>query len=298
MKKRFLIPISFLLLLFIFLISYAINHSSGVLNPQGLIALKERNLIITEVLIMLVIIIPVFVATFLIAIKYRASNTKAKYTPDWTGNKLLQISWWAIPSLGIFFLAIIMWRATHELDPYKPIINGTTPLTIEVVALRWKWLFIYPQQNIATVNFIQFPVDTPLNFELTADAPMNSFWIPQLGGQMYAMAGMGTQLHLIADSPGDFAGSGAEISGQGFSGMKFVAKASSMADFKTWVQSVKASPNSLNLTQYNQLAQPSENNPVSFYGSTENNLYNEVMMKFTMPAGGNMENMEMKGMNQ
>lgn len=295
MKKQFLLPISFLLLLFIFLISYAANHSSGVLNPQGLIALKERNLIITEVLLMLIVIIPVFVATFLIAVKYRAGNSKSKYTPNWTGNKFLQITWWAIPSLGIFILAMIMWRATHELDPYKPIVNGVKPITIQVVALRWKWLFIYPEQNIATINFIQFPANTPINFELTADAPMNSFWIPQLGGQMYAMPGMGTQLHLIANNPGDFAGSGAEISGQGFSGMKFVARASSDSDFANWVQTVKSSPNSLDLSQFNQLAQPTENNSVAFYGTTQSNLYNEVIMKFTMPNSGNMD---MKGMAQ
>jgi cytochrome o ubiquinol oxidase subunit 2 len=160
------------------------------------------------------------------------------------------------------------------------------------VALQWKWLFIYPEQNIATVNFVEFPNSTPVNFQLTADAPMNSFWIPELGGQMYAMPGMSTQLHLMADRPGEFNGSAAEISGKGFSGMKFIAKATSQKDFDTWVKSVKQSSNMIDLSKYNKLAEPSENNPVITYASVEKDLYNSIIMKF-MPA---MDNMHMEGM--
>jgi len=270
------------------------NNNISVLNPHGLIALKERNLIIIATLFSLAAVIPVFIMTFLFAWKYRENNSKAKYDPDWDHDTKLELTWWAAPFVIILILAVITWKSTHELDPYKSINAGTKPITIQVVALQWKWLFIYPEQNIATVNFIQFPDRTPINFELTADAPMNSFWIPQLGGQMYAMAGMGSHLHLIADAPGEFAGSAAEISGRGFSGMKFVARASSQADFNAWVQSVKESQNKLGLPKYNKLAAPSENNPVALYSSVEEGLYNKIIMKFMAPSGGNMH---MQGTN-
>ncbi len=290
----------FLIFVDIILLGYILigNSNISVLNPQGLIALKERNLIIIATLLSLAAIVPVFILTFLFAWKYRENNSKAKYNPDWNHDTKLELTWWAAPFVIILILAAITWKSTHELDPSKSINSGTKPVTIQVVALQWKWLFIYPEQNIATVNFIQFPDRTPINFELTADAPMNSFWIPQLGGQMYAMAGMGTHLHLMADAPGEFAGSAAEISGRGFSGMKFVARTSSQADFDAWVQSVKESQNKLDLPEYNKLAAPSENNPVVFYASAEEGLYNKIIMKFIAPAspdasqggpsGGNM----------
>jgi cytochrome o ubiquinol oxidase subunit 2 len=259
------------------------NGHFALLNPQGMIALKERNLIIIPVLLMLCIVIPVYIMTFLIAWRYRAENHKAKYTPDKSANKLLELSWWIIPSIVVLIMAFITWRGAHDLDPVKPLNSDKKPITIQVVALQWKWLFIYPEQNIATVNYIQFPEKTPINFELTADAPMNSFWIPQLGGQMYAMAGMGTKLHLIADKPGEFSGSSAEISGGGFAGMKFVAKSTSQEDFESWVQSVKTSTNVLDSVTYNKLALPSEENPVAFYASADENLYNKIIMKFASP---------------
>lgn len=285
MKKKFNPGIFVLLILAVWLASYL--HFSGLnialFNSQGLIAQGERQVIISHILIMLIVVIPLFVSLFVIVWKYRSSNTTAKYLPDWSSNTVTEVILWVVPSIIIVILAVSTWISTHQLDPYKPIQSSNPPLTIQVVALQWKWLFIYPQQNIATVNFIEFPVNTPLNFELTADAPMNSFWIPQLGGQMYAMAGMGTQLHLIANQPGEYAGSDAEISGQGFAGMKFIAKATSGQDFNIWVQAVKNSPNTLDLARYNQLAQPSENTPVTFYSSSEANLYDKVIMKFMSP---------------
>lgn len=270
-----------------------VNGSNiAVLNPKGIIALQERNLMSIAFVLMLLVIIPLFVFTFFIAWKYRASNTKAAYAPDSDHNTKLEFLWWAMPAVIILTLAVITWKSTHELDPYKPLKVSVRPITIQVIALQWKWLFIYPEQNIAAVNFIQFPERTPINFELTADAPMNSFWIPSLGGQIYAMAGMRTQLHLIADSPGDFAGSAAEISGRGFSGMKFIARASSQADFDAWVQSIKQSSNTLDLTEYNNLTEPSENNPVVFYSSTGENLYNKIIMKYMMPKTSDMKGMD------
>ncbi len=255
----------------------------AVLDPKGAIGLAERNLMVTAILLMLIVAIPVFIILFTFARKYRAGNTKAKYAPDTDHNRIAAIALWAIPAVIIFIIAILNWKSTHALDPYKPIDSTAKPLTIQVVALQWKWLFIYPEQHIATVNFIQFPEKTPLHFQLTAEAPMNSFWIPQLGGQMYAMAGMSTQLHLIANETGDFRGSAAEISGRGFAGMKFIARSTSQADFDAWVQSVKQSSTTLSLDEYNNLALPSENNPVAFYASVEDSLYNTIMMKFMAP---------------
>jgi len=184
----------------------------------------------------------------------------------------------------ILILAVLTWNSSHDLDPFKPIVSDKPPITIQVVALQWKWLFIYPQQNIASVNIIQFPNQTPINFEVTADAPMNSFWIPQLGGQIYAMPGMSTQLHLMADTEGTYRGSSANISGKGFAGMNFSAKSTSQADFDQWVALVHQTRNNLSLAKYNNLAKPSQNNPLSYYSSSQSGLYDRVVMKYMMPA--------------
>jgi cytochrome o ubiquinol oxidase subunit 2 len=155
-----------------------------------------------------------------------------------------------------------------------------------VIALDWKWLFIYPEQRIATVNYVAFPEKTPVNFQITADAPMNSFWIPQLGGQIYAMPGMSTKLHLMADRTGEFRGSSANISGEGFAGMTFTAKSDTSAGFDRWVKSIKQSPNQLSLGTYDQLAKPSQDNPPMYYSLKEHNLYDIVVMKFMEPIHG------------
>ncbi len=259
------------------------GHNFAVLNPKGPISGSERNLLVTATLLMLLVVVPVFASLVYIAWKYRASNKKARYTPNLDDNIGTQLTFWGILMSLIFVLAIINWKSTHELDPLKPLNSSVKPITIQVVALRWKWLFIYPEQNIATVNFVQFPSGTPVNFQLTADAPMNSFWIPQLGGQMYAMPGMSTRLHLEANAPGEFNGSAAEINGLGFSGMKFMAVASTQADFEHWVSTVKQTPATLDMAQYEMLAAPSTDNPVAYYSSAQFGLYRSVMMKFMVP---------------
>lgn len=250
----------------------------AVLNPKGWIALEERDLMLIAILMMLIVVIPVFVLTIVIAWEYRASN-KAEYSPDWDYSFLAEALWWGFPCAIIFVLSIITWKSSHTLDPYKPLETDAKPLTIQVVALQWKWLFIYPEQNIATVNFLQFPEQVPINFEITADAPMNSFWIPQLGGQIYAMPGMRTKLHLIANEAGSFRGCSANISGAGFSGMTFIAKASSESDFKSWVEMVKQSPSLLGKKEYEALAAPSEYNPEAFYQLHDKVLFDWVVMK-------------------
>ena len=272
-----------LLALLIPAVLYLQGSNIQVLNPKGMIALKERHLLATATFLMLLIVIPVFVLTFIIAWRYRAGNTKAKYAPDWDYSFLAESLWWGLPCAIVLMLSIITWTSSHELDPFKPLESTTKPITIQVVALQWKWLFIYPEQKIATVNFIQFPEHTPLNFEVTADAPMNSFWIPQLGGQIYAMPGMRTKLHLIANAIGSFNGSSANLSGEGFAGMKFIAKSSSQADFEQWVQSVRQSPQHLHLEEYTALAKPSMNNPIASYLLQEQNLFDQIVMQYMMP---------------
>ncbi len=272
---------------------YLHNHPAALLHPQGVVATQQFNLIIFATLLSLLVVIPVFILTIYIAWNYRASNTKATYMPAWDHNPRLEFIWWAIPSVIIILLAAITWKSSHDLDPFKPLASTTKPITIQVVALPWKWLFIYPEQQIATVNYVNFPEQTPVNFQITADAPMNSFWIPQLGGQIYAMAGMSTELHLMADGIGSYRGSSANLSGQGFSGMNFRAQAISNADFDSWVTSVKQSSLPLNYENYHQLAKPSENNVLARYGIVEPGLYHRIIMSYmaqeNTPVKGQMD---------
>lgn len=250
----------------------------ALLNPKGLIAEKQSHLMLISTLLMLIVVIPVFLLTLYISIKYRAGNKKASYTPEWDHSYLAESVWWGFPCVIIAILSFIAWKSSHELDPYKPLESNKKPLTIQVVALQWKWLFLYPEQKIAALNFIQFPKDTPINFEITSDAPMNSFWIPELGGQIYAMPGMKTKLHLIADTVGEFRGSSANLSGEGFSSMVFVAKASTEEDFESWLKNIDASQ-ILDVSEYNELAKPSVNTPKSFYKLNNDTLFNWIVMK-------------------
>jgi cytochrome o ubiquinol oxidase subunit II len=268
-------------------IHYFQVHSLVIFNPHGVIAQKERGLIIFALLLSLIVIVPVFTMLFLIAWKYRASNTKAKYSPEFDHSRIAETTWWTIPSVLILILSIVTWNSSHALDPYRPLNASVKPLLVQVVALDWKWLFIYPQQNLASVNLVELPVNTPVTFQITADAPMNSFWIPQLGGQVYAMPGMSTELHLEANKAGDYAGSSANISGSGFADMKFTARAVSANDFGSWSQAVKQAPSHLMASTYAQLAKPSRANPVAYYSNVQNNLYNNTVMKFMMPMTAN-----------
>lgn len=290
MSKKFVIAILALSFAVIaLLITLTVHGNVAVLSPKGSIAQQQFDLIIFTSLLSLVIIVPVFALTFYIAWKYRASNTKATYSPDWDHSRVAEAIWWIIPLLLITILAVITWQTSHRLDPYKPISSDKKPITIQVVALQWKWLFIYPKQNIATINYIQFPEKTPINFELTSDAPMNSFWIPELGGQVYAMSGMKTKLHLEATQPGEYRGSSANISGEGFADMHFVAKATSPADFEAWIKEVKRKPEHLTEEVYEKLVKPSRNTPVTYFSGRDESLYDTVIMKYMMPQHNGMD---------
>jgi len=281
MHKKYKIIFSALLILVVSALSFLVldTNQMEVLNPKGTIALKEYKLIVFCTWMMLIVVVPVLIITVVFAWKYRSDNPKSKYKPDEHQNHLGEIIWWGVPFVIIIILGVVTWKGCIELDPFTPLESSKKPLKIQVVALQWKWLFIYPEHEIATINFVQFPEQTPINFEITADAPMNSFWIPQLGGQIYAMPGMVAKLHLIADEEGSYRGSSANLSGKGFSGMKFVAKSSSEADFNAWVENVRQS----NPLDYSQVAAPSEYAPAAFYSLSEEGLFNQIVMKYMVP---------------
>jgi len=258
----------------------------SVLDPKGQIAADEKSLIITSTLLMLIVVIPVIVLTLWFAWKYRASNTSATYLPNWSYSHRIEAVVWAVPCAIVLVLGVLTWKTTHQLDPFRPIDSKVKPMTIEVVSLDWKWLFIYPEQHIATVNEIQFPAGTPVNFKITSDTVMNVFFIPQLGSQIYAMAGMQTQVNLIADEPGVYDGLSTNFSGAGFPDMKFTATASSQADFDAWVAKVKASPNKLSLDNYGELAKPSSKDPVKYFSTVEPVLFAAVLDKYMDKSSG------------
>lgn len=259
-----------------------------VLNPKGSVGVAEKSLIVDSTIAMLVVVVPVIALTAWFAWRYRASNKAAAYLPKWAHSTKIEIVVWTVPSLIIAYLAILTWNSTHALDPYKPLQSEIKPINVEVVALDWKWLFIYPDLGIASVNQLEFPAGTPVNFRITSDSVMNSFFIPQLGGQIYAMAGMQTQLHLLANETGDYAGESANFSGKGFSDMKFRAIATSNADFEAWVRKVKATPAQLDADVYGALAAPSEKNPVAYYSHVGPALFNNIIAKYN---NGNVRSM-------
>lgn len=297
MDKRKVFIFIFLFVDFVILLYLlAYGKNIALMNPAGIVSYGERHVILALTSLMLVVAIPTVIILFTTAFKYREGNHKAKYDPEGKGNLLTHALWWTIPSILVVLMAIVSWRATHALDPYKPIASNVKPLTVQVVALDWKWLFIYPEQNIATVNFLELPVNTPVSFVLTADAPMNSFWIPQLSGQIYAMSGMSTQIHMMGTKIGEYAGGAAEINGKGFSEMRFVTKVVSQKDFDGWVTSVKNTSKPLSKTVYQNLAKPSENTPKQFYSPVDDNLYNSIVTKFIVPTGADKMMMNMPGM--
>lgn len=251
-----------------------------LLDSKGMVGLAQRDLILICIGLMLIVVIPAIVLTFVFAWRYRAGNTKAKYTPDWAHSTKVEIVVWGVPLIIIAVLAVIVWKSTHELDPYKPLDVAGEPLHVDVIATDWKWVFVYPDLGIATVNQLNFPANRPLAFNITSNSTMNTFFIPQLGGQIYAMAGMRTQLHLIANEPGQFRGMSGNYSGHGFSNMKFIATASSNEDFDRWVAEVRSAPDALSFEQFKALAAPSKNAPVQHFSSVEPLLFKKVIDQF------------------
>ncbi len=256
----------------------------AVMDPKGPVGAGEKDLIILSVLLMLIPVIPVIGMTLWFAFRYRASNTKATYAPDFEHSNRIEAVVWAIPCLIILALGAVTWVSTHTLDPRKALAAtsgqaNVKPVEVEVVSLDWKWLFIYPEYGVASVNEMALPVGTPVHFKLTSQTVMNSFFIPQLGSQIYTMTGMETQLNLRADEAGTYDGVSANYSGHGFAGMKFAARAVSQADFDAWVAKAKASGTVLDTAGYASLVKPTEDVPVSYYGSIDPMLYHKILNK-------------------
>lgn len=268
-------------LVFSVLLTGCDNSVTGILNPKGMIAYKERQLLFDSIAIMLVVVIPVIIMSFEFVYRYRVSQRTSEYKPNWAHSNFLEAIWWAIPCAIIVFLGIMAWRSTHTLDPYRKIDVPGKPMLIQVVALPWKWLFIYPKQNIATVNFLELPKDKQVEFWITSDnVPMSSFFIPQLGSQIYSMAGMRTRLHLLGTETGTFEGLNSQYNGQGFSDMHFKVKIVEPKDMRRWVREVKQSSNSLTTSQMEALALPTVAEPVKYYSSVKRNLFDNILKSY------------------
>ena len=264
-----------------------------VLAPAGDIAAQQRDLVIISTILMLLIVVPVMVLTVLFAWRYRQSNKSARYEPEWDHSTKLELVIWSAPLLIIVCLGALTWMGTHLLDPYRslgriasdrPVDHAKAPLEVDVVALDWKWLFIYPDYGIATVNELAAPVDRPIDFRITASTVMNSFYIPALAGQIYAMPGMETKLHAVVNHAGTYKGFSANYSGAGFSGMHFAFHGLDDKGFDDWIAKAKAAGGALGRSEYLQLERPSQNEPVRRYAGVDSDLYRVILNMCVEPG--------------
>lgn len=255
-------------------------NPAPVLFPDGPVTMTERELLFVAAGLILIVIIPVFVMAAVFAWRYRANGGKGQYDPNWSYSVWMDSVVWLVPALIIVVLGTIVWDYTHRLDPYKKLASTVPPLEIQAVAQDWKWLFIYPDQKIAVVNELVFPSGTPISLKITSDTVMNSFYLPALAGQIYAMAGMRTELNLLATKPGTFMGRNSQYSGNGFSKQFFEARATSREEFDAWVAKVKQSPTTLDPATYAALAKKSIAHPVTYYSSFEPNLFDTIITKY------------------
>jgi cytochrome o ubiquinol oxidase subunit II len=260
-----------------------------VLSPSGYVASQQAQLLVISTFLMLLIIVPVIVLTLLFAWRYRASNKDAPYAPDWDHSIQLELLIWSAPLLIIIALGALTWIGTHTLDPYRPLDERAVPgkaepIDVQVVALDWKWLFIYPAQNIAVVNELAAPVDTPVRFRITSSSVMNAFFIPAMAGMIYAMPSMATTLNAVINRPGEYEGFSANYSGAGFSGMRFKFLGMSQEDFQRWVEQAKAAGGELGRGDYQQLERPSERDPVRRFGSVAPDLFDAIVDRCVDPS--------------
>ena len=260
--------------------------SGGVLEPQGPIGAANTKIIYNALAIMLVIVLPTIVATLAFAWWFRQGNPRAQYRPDWVYSGRIELLVWGIPLLVIMFLGGVIWIGSHKLDPYKPIASQTKPTEVQVVSLDWKWLFIYPDQGIASVNELVVPAGVPVHFSLTSATVMNSFFVPQLGSMIATMNGMVTQLHLQADHPGDYYGQSAQFSGDGFSGMHFTVHAVPEDKFAQWLERARDAPSALDRNGYIALSQESQNVRPFTYRAVEPGLFTAIATQQIAPGPG------------
>jgi cytochrome o ubiquinol oxidase subunit 2 len=249
----------------------------GILDPVGPVADAEKTILINSTAIMLAIIIPTMIATIAFAWWFRAGNKKAKYRPDWEYSGAIELVVWSIPALTVLLLGGIAWIGSHELDPYKPLASEKQPLHVQVVSLDWKWLFIYPEQHIATVNQLVVPAGTPVRFELTSATVWNVFFVPQMGTMIYTMPRMTTQLNLQADRQGTFEGQSAHFSGDGFPGMKFKVHSLPPEQFTAWAASARGSGKVLDGRAYQELSKPSSYVAPTTYSNVAPRLFEAIV---------------------
>jgi cytochrome o ubiquinol oxidase subunit II len=252
-------------------------RSAGVLDPQGPVASAERLILINATAIMLVVVLPVIVLTLCFALWYRASNARATYEPNWSYSGYIELVTWSIPAMVVILLAAVSWIGSHQLDPARELQSDIRPLRIEVVSLDWKWLFIYPDQQVASVNQVVIPVGTPVEFMLTSASVMNSFFVPQLGSQIYTMPGMTTRLNLLAERTGDYPGLSANFSGDGFSDMRFLVHAVPASEFEAWLTHTHGEGPTLNADAYSRLARTGSDTTVHAYRSVERDLFERIV---------------------
>jgi cytochrome o ubiquinol oxidase subunit II len=274
------------LLTVVLLAAATLGGCDGVLDPKGPIALAERQILFNATGIMLAIVIPVALATLGVAFWFRASNERARYRPDFIYSGRIEMLVWSIPLMTVLLVGTVAWIGAYDLDPPKPIASSTKPLKIQVVSLDWKWLFIYPEQGIASVNHLTIPVGTPVSFELTSSGVMNSFFVPQLGGQIYTMAGMVTRLNLVADHPGTYRGMSANYSGAGFSDMVFKVDAVAPQNFAQWAAATRSAGPALEARTYADLVRPSRAVAPFTYRSVAKGLFASIMSVAMQPAAG------------
>jgi cytochrome o ubiquinol oxidase subunit II len=252
------------------------SHAEGVMDPQGPIASAERLILLNATTIMLVVIVPVIVLTLAFAWWYRASNTRAAYEPNWANSGRLEFMVWSIPAMVVLLLAGVAWTSSHDLDPARKLSSNLKPVRIEVVSLDWKWLFIYPDFGVATLNQIVVPAGVPIEFLLTSTNVMNAFWVPQLGSQIYTMPGMTTRLNLLADHAGDYPGLSSNFSGDGFSDMRFVVHSVPAAAFSNWLTAAQGKGDVLDPDAYLQLARSGSDVSVKTYRNVERGLFERI----------------------
>lgn len=272
--------VSVLMPILLLLLASGCTEHMVVLNPKGPIAEQQLDLIMISLVLCSIVIIPVLILTAVIVWRYRdKKGRKAAYTPQWEHSTKLEAIWWGVPIVIILTLAVFTVKGTYALEPSKPLVSEKQALTVQVTSLNWKWLFQYPEQGIASVNELKIPAGVPIRFEITADSPMNSFWIPQLGGQMYAMSGMAMTLYLQADEQGKYWGSGANFTGTHFADMYFDVAAVSQEEFDQWVREVKGASPALTLEGYKQLVEPSTSQ-VKAYSSFPEGLFEMTVTKY------------------
>ncbi len=258
----------------------------NILDPQGPIAAAEKTILIDSLAIMLAIVVPTIIAIVAFAFWFRAGNSRARYLPEWAYSGRIELVVWSIPALTVILLSGVAWIGAHELDPGKPISGSQKPLRIQAVSLDWKWLFIYPDQKIATVNTLTIPSGVPLQFELTSASVMNAFFIPQFGSMIYTMNGMTTRLNLQADKPGDYQGLSSHFSGDGFAGMSFAVHAVPQSAFDDWAAQTGKTDGRLNADSYAALAKPSTNDKPAAFRLDDPGLFEAIATQKLSPAPG------------